>query len=114
MASGAYAQIFSRKTRTFNWLRRERIRRQLHVRVAVRKLLLATMSRTSDLSSLAQARVRFCASGLQLESSLTRQHGRCLNSGRAHFVVRRVGLARMAFRQYARLGKLPQIVRRTW
>ena len=114
MASGVYGQIFNRKTRTLNWLRRERIRRRQFAGAAMRRWWLGAAARAAALPPAAQARLRYCVGGLSREGAAARQHARCLNSGRAHFVSRRLGLARMPLRQYARLGKLPNVIRRTW
>lgn len=51
---------------------------------------------------------------LPRDSSLTRQHRRCLVSGRPHGVLRFFGLSRHFVREYVYQGFLPGITKASW
>ena len=51
---------------------------------------------------------------LPRDSSKTRQHRRCLISGRPHGVFRFFGLSRQFIREYTYQGFLPGVIKASW
>lgn len=93
---------------------REKISRAIFTRQVVRRLVLRALLRSDSLTLLQKARVAANLDRLVTASSVSRHVTRCLNSGRTRFVLRRLGLSRMAFRRYLYVGKLPGVIKATW
>ncbi|GIW19365.1 30S ribosomal protein S14 [Tepidiforma flava] len=51
---------------------------------------------------------------LPLNSSPTRIHNRCLVTGRPKAYIRKFGLSRITFREYAHRGLLPGVTKSSW
>ncbi|MDD9149117.1 30S ribosomal protein S14 [Sporolactobacillus sp. CQH2019] len=52
--------------------------------------------------------------GLPRDSSPTRLHHRCRLTGRPHGYMRKFGMSRIAFREYAHKGQIPGIKKASW
>jgi ribosomal protein S14 len=109
MASGQYSRIYTKKTRTLFWLYRERIARVGAVKAQFKLNILLFASRARRLSAVKRLRAIFLLQGHARAGYQTRLVRKCLNSGRTHFVGKAHLLARMQFRNYAHLGKLPGV-----
>jgi small subunit ribosomal protein S14 len=51
---------------------------------------------------------------LPRDSSATRLHNRCNNTGRARSYYRKFGVSRLVFRELALQGKIPGIMKSSW
>lgn len=51
---------------------------------------------------------------LPRDSSATRLHNRCNNTGRARSYYRKFGVSRLVFRELALQGKIPGIIKSSW
>jgi ribosomal protein S14 len=113
MSCGDYGAIFGKKTRTLNWLRREKIFRVFFIKKNLQKLTLKSLIASDSTSQLEKTAALFAVAKLPRIFSSSMHVNRCLNSGRTRFVTRKFGLSRMVLRNYLRLGKLPQVIKHT-
>ncbi len=44
----------------------------------------------------------------------TRQHNRCQLCGRSHGYIRKFGMCRVCFREYASRGQIPGVTKASW
>ncbi|RYL95722.1 30S ribosomal protein S14 [Sporolactobacillus sp. THM7-4] len=51
---------------------------------------------------------------LPRDSSPTRLHNRCSLTGRPHGYLRKFGMSRIAFREYAHKGQIPGVRKASW
>jgi ribosomal protein S14 len=113
MSCGDYGTIFDKKTRTLNWLRREKIFRIFFIKKNLQKLTLNALRASDTTSYIEKSAMQFSITKLSRIFSASMHVSRCLNSGRTRFVTRKFGLSRMILRNYLRLGKLPQVIKHT-
>jgi small subunit ribosomal protein S14 len=77
-------------------------RAKLHAKYLAKR---EELKASGDLEALAR---------LPRNSSPTRLHNRCLESGRGHGYMRRFGLNRIAFRHHASKGEIPGVTKASW
>ncbi len=83
-------------------IQRELKRQKLVAQYAVRR---AEMKAAGDLEGLAK---------LPRNSNPVRLHNRCAITGRSKGYLRRFGLSRITFREYASKGEIPGVTKSSW
>lgn len=85
------------------------LRRQMFRDAEVSRLVLKSITMSSRVPTAVRAAATRQLAEMPRNSSHTRIRLRCIVTGRARSVFRDSGLSRIAFRDLARLGKLPGV-----
>ena len=76
-----------------------------------KKMIIATAAKRAELKALGD---REGLHKLPRNSSPTRHHNRCSETGRPRGYMRQFGLSRISFREHASKGEIPGITQSSW
>ncbi len=93
---------------------RDKKRRALCERYKERRAALTTIIKNPDAEPEARREAYRKLANLPRNSSSTRLKNRCALTGRSRGFIRKFGLSRIAFREYALRGQIPGVTKSSW
>lgn len=100
----SYNRVFTKKTRTDEWVRRERLQHILLVKYFLLHNLLKALYRSAYIRKKKKVRIMFLLSSLPYNASYSYRNSRCFRTGRVCGVNKSYRTSRLMFKQFVENG----------